>query len=186
LQKKEEIVKSKTVLILSLCTALFALSTGCKGGQKNPNDSTPPTVEIKVKGADGQYAPASTASLAVSSTDEIDLMCTNSDPEGVSSIALDYTSQSDSCTVDSAIFSGSFSIDGVPPSAVQNLSGNPQVLTSVPLLAAVKAPLTCSVFGQNKKGFPLGSKVAVKCTGKNWSSNSQVSTAQKTLTINLH
>jgi hypothetical protein len=183
-----KIVTHKAILTFSACIAVLGMSIGCKKNQINTNDSTPPTVEIKVKGADGQYAPASSASLAVSSSDAIDLMCVNSDPDGVSSIALNYSSQSDSCTVDGTIFSGSFPIAGVPSAAVQNLSGDPQgqVITSVPLLATVKAPLTCSVFGQNKTGFPFGSKVTATCTGKNWSSNNQVSTAMKTLTINLH
>lgn len=179
-------MKFKTILTLGLFTAALSLSIGCKTNGPNTNDSTPPTVEIKVKGANGQYATASSATLAVSSNDALDLMCVNSDPEGVSSIALSYSNHSDSCTTGGgAIYSGSFTIDGVPAPATQNLSPNQgQVLTSIPLLATVKAPLSCSIPPQ-LKGFPYGAKVTVTCTGKNYSSNSQASTTVKTLDIKL-
>ena len=182
-------MKLKITLTLTACLAALTLATGCKKNQKNPNDSTPPTVEIKVKGGNGQYAPAATASLATASTDRVDLMCVNSDPEGVSSISLNFSNHSDSCTTDGgAIFSGSFSILGVPSAETQDLQPDAQgqVLTTIPLLATVKAPLTCSVPGQPGKAFPYGAKVTVTCTGKNWSSNNQVSTTVKTLTIDLH
>jgi hypothetical protein len=179
-------VKFKTVLTLGLCTAALSLSIGCKTNGPDTKDSTPPTVEIKVKGANGQYAPASSATLAISNGDALDLMCINSDPQGVSSIALDYSNHSDSCTTGGgAIYDGSFTIDGLPAPATQNLAPNQgQVLTSIPLLATVKGPLTCSIPPQ-LKGFPFGAKVKVTCTGKNYSSNSQTSTAVKTLDITL-
>jgi hypothetical protein len=179
-------MKFKAVLILSLFTAALVLTTGCKTNGPNTNDSTPPNVEIKVKGTNGQYAVASSATLATSSSNTLDLMCVNSDPEGVSSIALNYSDHSDSCTTgDGAIYSGSFTITGLPAPATQNLAPNQgQVLTSIPLLATVKAPLSCSIPPQ-LKGFPYGAKVTVTCTGKNYSSNSQTSTTVKTLAITL-
>lgn len=185
LQKKEEIVKFKTILTLALWTAALWLSIGCKTTGPNTNDSTPPTVEFKVKGANGQYATASSATLTAASNEAVDFMCVNSDPEGVSSIALSYSNHADSCTTSGgAIYSGSFTIDGLPAPATQNLSPNQgQVLTSIPLLATVKS-LSCSIPPQ-LKGFPYGAKVTVTCTGKNYSSNSQASTTVKTLDIKL-
>src|SRR5260221_70917 len=179
-------MKFKTTFTLAVCMAVLTIAIGCKTNGPNNNDKTPPNVEIKVRGTNGQYAPATTATLAVSSSDALDLMCVNSDPEGVSSIALSYSNHSDSCTTgDGAVYSGSFSIQGVPSPATQNLAPNQgQVLTSIPLLAIVQDSLSCSIPPQ-QKGFPYGAKVTVTCTGKNYSSNSQNSTTVKTLDIKL-
>jgi hypothetical protein len=160
---------------------------GCKKVVKNLNDTTPPTVVIKVRGVDGQYAPATTALLSTTKG-SLDMICINSDPEGVSSIDLTFIKQVDSCTTaDGGVFSG-YNILGLPPDLHLDVQPDPQgnVPTSIPLLATVKGPLTCNVFGTPpQQGFPIGAKVMATCTGKNWSSNAQKSTAQKVLTITL-
>jgi len=182
-------MRLKTIMIASATLLVSALGIGCQKTTINPNDATPPTVEIKVRGADGQYAAASTASLNIESTNTLDAMCTVNDPDGVRSISLNYSGTSDSCTLSGgAIFSGSFAIEGLPASATQVLSGDPnsQVLTSLPLLTELKTPISCTVLGSpSQKGLPLGNKVKLTCTGTNWSSSPQNSTATKVLTINL-
>jgi hypothetical protein len=182
-------MRLQTIVATSTLFVVSVLAIGCQKTKINPNDATPPTVEIKVRGADGQYAVASTASLNIESTNQLDAMCTVNDPDGVSSISLTYSGTSDSCTLSGgAIFSGSFPIEGLPAPATQTLQADPsgQVLTSLPLLTQLKTPISCTVLGSpSQKGLPIGSKITLTCTGKNWSSDPQKSTATKVLTIDL-
>jgi len=154
----------------------------------NPKDKTPPTVEIKVRGTDGQYTPASTASLSTANG-SLDLLTLAADPQGIYSIAISFLGQSNSCTLNGgAFYNGSFPILGLPAPLKQTLKGDASgnVITNLPLLATIKTPLTCKVLGNpTQTGYPIGSKVTVQVVGQNWSSNDQTKTTLKNLTVTL-
>jgi len=175
------------VTSMAVAIGLLALG-GCQKVTINPNDASAPVVEIKIKGDNGQYATAGATAQMSAENGQIDLMCIATDPQGVKSVSLSFVGGSDSCTVSGAIYNGSFPTEGLPSSQKQALSGDAsnQVLTKLPLLAALKGPLTCTVLGApSQKGTPYGSKVLVQCAGTNWSSNNQVSGAVKTLEVSL-
>ena len=178
---------SLAVLTAASLTALLMIN-GCTLVPVNPNDKTPPSVVIKVKGKDGQYAPASQASFSASSG-RMDLMCIVSDPDGVQAIQLSFLGNSDSCLVaGGTVFSGAFDIQGLPGNLQQSLVANAQgqVPTELPMLATISSPLTCKVFGNPTQiGAPVGAQFTVQCTGQNWSSNPQVQGASTTLTVSV-
>jgi hypothetical protein len=173
----------KVLLLTALLATCFAVAN-CKKTAPDPNDSSAPTVVIKIRGTDGQYAPATQTNLGVSGG--LDFMCQVEDPQGVKSIALTYATTGNTCTVNSAVYSGSFPITPLPTPATQDLqpdsSGN--VLTSVPLFSQIGGPLHCNVPSVGQ-GSPYGREIKVNCTGKNWSSNNAVNTKQETLTVKL-
>ena len=179
--------KGRTTLCVA-AAALCLLSAGCKKAKINPNDSTTPNVTIKVRGQDGQYAAADQATLKLDGSESLDFICQVEDPEGVKFVGYSYSGGIGACTVGSTVFNGNFQVQPLPPPASQSFSGNAneEVLTSVPLLSNpdLQGPFTCNVPG-NGTGTPLGGKITVNCTGRNWSSNNQVSEAKKTLTVNL-
>jgi hypothetical protein len=172
-----------------LVVAAAALATrGCTKVVINPNDKSLPGVEIKVRGANNQYEVVSTASLAASSNDQLELMCIVTDPDGVKSITVTFSSGADHCTLSSgAVYDGAFTIKTVPSTLSQTLQGDASqnVLTKLPMLATLRGPFTCSV-PSNGTGTPYGDQIKVTCIGQNWSSNAAKSTAQTTLTVSLH
>lgn len=165
--------------------ALVLSVMACNTVPINPNDSTPPNVEIKVRGSDGQYHPMTSTTINAT-TGQFDIMCVVSDPQGVSSASLSFSGGSDSCTVNGATHSGSFSINGKPQDLFQNLSGDSsgKVLTTLPLLSTVKGPFTCTAKKLND-GIPYGAIIRAQCTGRNWASNPQNSTTTKELEIKI-
>jgi hypothetical protein len=173
----------KVLLLAALLATCFAVAN-CTKTQPDPNDSSAPTVVIKIKGNDGQYAPATQVNLSVSGS--LDLMCQVEDPQGVKSIALSYNGIGDACTVDSTPYNGSYPITPLPAPAQQELQGDSSgnVITSVPLFAQLKGPFHCNVSSAGQ-GSPYGQEIKVNCTGKNWSSNNAVNTKQATLTVKL-
>ncbi|MGO8865896.1 MAG: hypothetical protein ACLQME_05265 [Alphaproteobacteria bacterium] len=178
---------SLAVLMAASLTALLMVN-GCTLVPVNPNDMTPPSVVIKVKGPDGQYAPASTATYSASGG-RLDLMCIVSDPQGVQAIQLSFLGNSDSCLVGGSPISGSYPIAGLPGPLQQSLVPNAQgqVPTELPLLATISSPLTCEVLGNpSQTGAPVGAQFIVQCTGQNWSSNPQVQGASATLTVSVN
>jgi len=178
------------VLLAALMAASLAVAlalNGCTLVPVNPNDMTPPSVVIKVKGPNGQYAPASTATYSASGG-RMDLMCIVSDPQGVRAIQLSFLGNSQSCLVGSAPISGSYPIGGLPGALQQSLVPNAQgqVPTELPLLATISSPLTCEVLGNpSQTGAPVGGQFIVQCTGQNWSSNPQVQGASATLAVSV-
>ena len=178
---------SLAALLAASLVALLALN-GCTLVPVNPNDMTPPSIVIKMKGPNGQYAPASAASFSAGSG-RLDLMCIVTDPEGVQAIQLSFLGNSDSCLVDGGtIISGSFDIQGLPGNLQQSLVPNAQgqVPTELPMLATISSPLTCKVLGNPTQiGAPVGAQFTVQCTGQNWSSNPQVQGASATLTVSV-
>ena len=175
-------MKHNLSLAIFLGLILIAgVSVACKKSKVNPNDSTPPKVELKVKKSNGQYEPATTADLSTT----LDLMCVVSDPEGVKSIELKFLgATADHCTVGSTVYSGSFPVT-LPNTLQQSLqpdaSGN--VLDTLPLLATLTAP-TCHV-GVNQTGTPIGHEITVECKGVNWSSNAQNDSAKAQLKVTV-
>jgi hypothetical protein len=153
---------------------------------ENTNDTTPPQVEIKVKGADGQYAPASTTSLSAAGAGQADWMCIVSDADGVHSGVINYAGSLDGCTIQSTVFDCTASYQPQPQSVFQKYDpdANGQVPDTLLLLATTKGPFTCSCPGQGT-GVPFGRHVTATCSGANWSSDPSKSTASKTLTIEL-
>jgi hypothetical protein len=179
--------KGRTTLCVA-AAALCLLAAGCKKTKINPNDSTPPTVTIKVRGQNGQYAVADQAPLKLNGSESLEFICQVEDPEGVKFVGYAYSGGINSCTIGSTVFNGNFQVQPLPPPASQSLSGdaNQEVVTSLPLLSNpdLQGPFTCNV-PANGTGSPFGGKITVTCTGRNWSSNNAVSEAKKTLTVNL-
>lgn len=163
-----------------------ACLVGCKKVVKNPADPSVPSVVIKVKGADGQYAPATQATMSAASAGALELMCIVEDPQGVKSITVNFDGQSDGCNVEGAVYNGNFDVTPVPDNLHQSLTGdaNDQVITKLPMLATITGPFKCQPLGGDQ-GIPYGGTITVKCTGANWSSNPANDTADTTLTIKL-
>jgi hypothetical protein len=160
--------------------------SGCAEVDKNTNDLTPPQIEIKVKGANGQYAPASTTSLSLANIGQVDWMCIISDAEGVRSGMITYTSLVHSCHFAGLDTACLVPYQPQPQSLFQEYGGNAngQVPDTLPLLATVKGPVTCSCPGQGT-GVPLNQHITATCSGTNWSLDPYEATASKTLTIEL-
>lgn len=154
--------------------AALALLAGCDKATINPNDASKPKAEILVKQSNGQFAVASTATLT--SGGQVKIMCRITDNDGVKSAQLSFQGgTSSNCTVGSAVFSGSFPLSPpLPAPQQQTLSGdaNNKVLKVLPLMADINDE-SCTVFGQQQKGRPLGHTITATCEGKNWSSNAQ-------------
>lgn len=177
-------MRNLTVLILAVATAQL----GCTKVVKNTAAKTPPSVVIKIRGADGQYATASTASLAATAASQLDVMCIVRDDEGVKSAALSFSSGTSHCTLPGgAVYSGSFSISSVPASQVQGLTpdGSGKVLEQLPLMASLHGPFTCDVLG-NGQGTPYGADIVATCTGVNWAADATKAKAEAKLTVSLH
>ena len=174
-------MKHKLSLAFLIGVILIAgVSVACKKAKVNPNDSTPPKVEIKVKQSNNQYEPATTADLSTT----LDLMCVVSDPDGVKSIELKFLgATSNTCTVGSTFYNGSFPVP-LPADQQQSLqpdaSGN--VLDTLPLFATLTAPV-CHVSAQT--GRPIGHVITVQCKGVNWSSNAQNDSAKAELKVTV-
>lgn len=179
-------MSSVTIRCVLGCAAIAA--TGCPKTVANPGDVSLPSVELKVRGADGQYQAASSWSLNAAGGDRADLMCVVRDPDGVKQIRLDFTSMVPHCTTHGgAVYDGTFPVSPVPSEEVQTLQadGSGQVLTSLPLLATVAGPFSCDVPG-NGSGAPYGDTITVTCTGLNWSAKPADATAKANLAITIH
>lgn len=182
--------KGRTTLCAAAAAALCLLAAaGCKKAEINPNDSTPPTVTLKVRGQDGQYQATEQTTLKADGSESLEFICQVDDPEGVKFVGYAYTGgTSPTCQIGSTQLTGAFPVSPpLPPPASQTLSGGAgeEVVTSLPLLSNPdpKGPFTCNT-GQGQ-GVPKGWQFTVHCTGRNWSSNSQVSEAKKTLAVTL-
>ncbi len=141
-----------------------------------------------MKGADGQYAPAATATMNPTSG-QVDLICTIADNDGVKSVSVSYSGSSNGCVFgDQPGGNQNTPVIGLPADAKQTLQGdNGKVLTKLPILSTLKGPLTCEGFGFPKKvGVPSsGTKITVSCSGSNWSSDPSKNGAATSLTVTL-
>jgi hypothetical protein len=171
----------------ALAAVLFIGVFGCNKIVKDTNDKSPPQVEIKVRGADGQYADASSVKLDVRGTGQLDWMCIVSDANGVKSVSISYGGSLDGCTIGSAVWDCVAGYQPHPQNLFQKIDPDPQgkVLDKLPLLATVNGPLSCTCPGQQGTGAPIGRSLKAICTGANWSSDPTKSTTTKTLTIEL-
>lgn len=177
----------KTMLKIVSMAVVVLFFQGCAKVTPHPKDSTPPQVEIKVKGSNGQWVDQT----AVNIIDEpVNVECLVSDAQGVRSVALDFDGGSaDTCTTNSATTSGNFFV-ALPTAQSQTLQGDSsgQVLTALPLFATV-APPHCTVSGSQPpagEGRPIGHVITAHCKGGNWSSSAQNKTAQAKLKITVH
>jgi hypothetical protein len=183
----------ETVRSALLAAIAVVAAGGCKKVVKNPQDSSLPKVEIKVRGADGQYAVASTATMKAGQAGTLELMCVVSDPDGVKSIQLNFTKATDSCNLDGQIGTGSFPLEPVPDDMHQSLQGDAsdQVITTVPLLATLTGPFSCTVPSppappeSDGQGVPYGGELTVTCYGSNWSSDAAKDSESAKLVVTL-
>jgi hypothetical protein len=182
-------MKNRRFVLLVTILAVGALSGNCKKASINPNDSTKPTVSIKVRDKDGQFKEMNNTTLKVDGSESLKFACTAEDPEGVKSARYSYSGNIPQCAVGSTISNGSFHIVPLPAPVEQVLSGdaNSEVLTKLPLFSNpdLKGPFHCTV-GTNEDGSPRGQNIIVSCHGTNWSSNNQNNSATKTLTVTLN
>ncbi|HWK95615.1 MAG TPA: hypothetical protein VNR39_09335 [Pseudolabrys sp.] len=157
----------------------------------NPNDQTKPTVVTQVRDANGLFVPASKAKLTNGTSGGVpftlDIICNVADPDGgLQSASLTFASTTDVCIVNSAIFTGSFPLSGLPANDSRTYKKNAQGLVqeSTFFFSTVKAVITCKVPGQQGIGTPKSLKAT--CQAKNWSNNAAVKSAQAVLTIDTN
>ena len=170
------------VRILAVVT-VAALLASCGGGEKNPNDKSKPTVEIKVRQPSGEYAQANEASLAKSGG-SLQLMCVVSDPEGISGWSLEYqVGNATACIVNGALNSGSFLPQGEPTDKSQTFnSGN---LTLIPVFDTIDTPLSCKTGPSGDPGVASDYNVTVTFKGSNWSSDPANKTNSAVLKVHV-
>jgi hypothetical protein len=176
----------KPGMILATLAGLIILLAGCQKTTPNPNDTTPPQIEIKIQMPDNQYQPATDVDYL---GEPINVMAIVTDPDGVKSIKLYYTNTTSSTctTLDGAVCEGSFPIS-VPGPIEQTLQGDSggQVITKLPLLVTINGQFDCNCnVVEDGAGKPIGHVLKLRCEGQNWSSNPQYSTAQKDLNITI-
>jgi hypothetical protein len=175
---------SLAAVMAASISALLALN-GCTLVPVNPSDMNPPSVVIKVKGPNGQYAAATTASVSGSSG-TLNLICVVSDPLGVQGASMAFVGVTNSCNIGGQMETVSGNpIGGLPGPLRSNLQPNAmgQVPTEWALLATVSSPLTCNYGNPPQIGEPAGATFIVQCSGQNWSSNPQVQNTSTTLTV---
>jgi hypothetical protein len=166
---------------------LSAAVMGCDKVVKNTHDKSAPGIELSVRSPGGAYTAVDTAQLSAAAAEQLDIMCTVRDPDGVKHVALSFSHGTDGCNVNSAVYSGVFTVAPVPDPLEQSLSGDAsgKVLTVLPMLASLKGPFSCNVPGAGK-GVPYGAKIQVTCQGSNWASDASKASAQKVLVVSLH
>jgi hypothetical protein len=173
-------------MLVTTIIAVIGL-TGCNKVYINPDDQTPPMVEIKVKGSDGQYSAASEVNMSVSQPSTLDIMCIVTDPDGVKSANLDFDPYVETCTIgDTPSSQAKYLYQPLPQDLFQSVGGDSsgKVLDEVPLLATLKGPFTCTFPGE-PPGVPYGTTIKVFCDGSNWSSNTAKQSSERVLTIHL-
>jgi len=180
----------KAIMVLGVA---LTVAGGCEKTKINPNDSSKPSAEVKVRASGGgEYKAMSETTLSTGGS--LDLMCIITDPQGVKSAFLGFSGHSDNCTVGSSFYSGGFSIKTMPTNLNQQLQGDAQgnVITSLPILSDLNGPFTCSVYKPPctqgdacSHGAPITGVITVTCSGENWSANAQNQKATATLKITL-
>lgn len=173
----------KKLPVWALVGVWFAvILTGCPKVAINPADSSPPSVVIKVQGANGEYQAQTSVKYQGS---PINVMAIVEDPQGVKAIKLEYVNTvASSCAVGSAFHYGSYHL-ALPSPVEQTLSGSSgQAITKLPLLTTITGPFKCTVPGVGL-GNALGHTFKLRATGANWSSNPQVAKASKDLDISI-
>lgn len=179
-----------SITTMGRALVLAAALPACTKVVKDTADQSKPDVVIKVRGSDGQYAPATQTTFHFAAGNALDFMCIVSDPGGVSKAQVTYSSTVDGCTSGSEVSSGvTIYLTGLPGPLLQTLAPDPQgkVLASLPLLGQVKGPLGCYGYSGGIKftGVPQGDTLEITCDGENWSANAAKKSASQKLTVHL-
>lgn len=161
---------------------LLAFTAGCDKVSPDPNDQTPPQIEIKVRDASGQYVEASKVDLH--SNEPLEIMCIVSDSGGIKTASLEFFGKVDSCTVGGAIYTGTYYASPLPSPIHQSfeVDSDGTVLERMPLLSTLDGAVACSVPGIGT-GRPYGTSIKIVCGGRNWASAPQFQYAQKALEV---
>jgi len=186
-RKNHALIGVSLAVLLAASLGALLVIIGCTLVTPNTSATTPPSVVIKVKGPDGQYAAATTASVSGSSG-TLNLICVVSDLQGVQGASMAFVGVTNSCIIGGQMESVSGApIGGLPGPLQASLHPNAmgQVPTEWPLLATVSSPLTCNYGFPPQLGEPVGATFIVQCSGQNWSSNPQVQNASATLTVSV-
>lgn len=170
-------------LRLPMALALVAVGgAACEKAPVDPADASPPTVEIKVKSGN-EYVPATTADF---SSGQVDLVAIVDDPQGVRSIDVKFLGRtSDSCTVGSSVWGGSFPIE-LPEDMHQDTTADDEgkVITRLPAFALIDRP-ECTKFGTNEKGVPYGHDITIRATGTNWGDDASTNVATTDMVVSV-
>lgn len=166
----------KSSILMMIVFSLFLFS-GCKKVKINPNDTSAPSITFKVEGPNGYQAQTSADHSNSTSQQPIKIMCTVEDPQGVKSIDIIISDP----TVDVAyclgsLYPGNHTVAGLPSPISTTLTGDSQgkvptkvsgIITIPSILELVSIPA-----GETQKCHPANNtKIVVRCTGTNWSSN---------------
>ena len=168
-----------------LASAMLLTSCSSALVNKDLSDTTPPQAVFKVRDANGQFTPATSATLSVSGT--LDLVCLVSDAGGVKMLDLTFSAPATSCTTGTGtVYNGAFSVTPLPAELHQTLQGDAsgKVLSSLPMYATLAGPFTCSIPGTGT-GIPYGATIKVTCEGQNWSQVPQKNVTVAVLPVKL-
>ncbi len=180
-------MNNKTLWLLLSVLSLAAFLTACDKVPINPNDSSPPTVEFKIKNESGQYEKAGNKPL--NGFDTMTFSCVAVDPQGIKSVALTFEPHhATNCLIEKTFFKDGapFPITGVPSDLGQSIVGDSEnkVLTKL-LLFSDFGPVRCSVPGKGE-GFPIDNYIKVTCSGENWSNNPAASKADDFIFVGVN
>src|SRR5882672_104588 len=98
-------IRNLSILKVACVIFVAALSQGCTTVKPNPADATPPKVEFKVKNG-SQWETKTAVNIG---NEALNVECIVTDPEGVRSIALDFSgATANTCTVGGTPVNGVF------------------------------------------------------------------------------
>lgn len=142
-------------------------------------DTTPPVVKLEIKQA-GHYHGVKTATM--SSGSPLTVRAVARDPQGIKSLTISFPPvTSSSCTVNGAIYTGSFPITLPPSKSVHTNSLHTKLVKGV----TISYP-TCEVPGSpTQTGEPIGHKFTVILVAHNRSSNSSINNATTKLKVKM-
>jgi hypothetical protein len=167
----------------------LVLLAGCTTVAINPNDGSAPNVTIKVQGPNGYQVATSTNYANSSAQEPVNIMCIVEDPQGVKSINLHVSDVTvDAVNCGGAIYSGNYSVNGLPAPISDTLSGaSGKVPTKLSGIMQISGILEAQKpLGVTKKCYPANNThITVRCQGGNWASNAAVATASTTLQVNF-
>ena len=142
-------------------------------------DTTPPVVKLEIKQA-GHYHAVKTASM--SSGVPLTVRAVALDPQGIRSLTISFPPvTSSTCTVNGAIYTGSFPITLPPSKSVHTASLHTKLVKYV----TISYP-TCEVLGApTQTGEPIGHKFTIILVAHNRSSNSSINNATTKLKVKM-
>jgi hypothetical protein len=157
------------------------------GGGNLPTIKFTPFIKLEVRNADGKFVPATKSLLKLNSFNgSLNLKATISDSKGISYGRIAFFGQSDSCTVGGTIYNGSYPILKLPAASEKTYQSSEPLNKELSLNVNLKGPLECKVLGNpTLTGLPLGAKVLVEVTGKNWALSPDKNTSIKKFYVSL-